>query len=223
MRTLAAAFREKPRKRIDKKSCQCQVTGVLEVDVIEEPQAAALALDPLRSRILAALAKPGSAASVAESVGLTRQKANYYLRGLEEHGLVEPFEERQWGGLTERLMVATARSYVVSPAALGPVAADPARSEDRLSASYLVALGARVVQEVGELFRRARKSDQRLATLSIDTVISFKSPADRAAFTDDLLRAVASLAARYHDEGAPGSRPHRLVVASYPAPSGTKA
>jgi DNA-binding transcriptional ArsR family regulator len=195
---------------------------VLEVDVIEEPEAAAVALDPIRGRILAALATPGSAASVAESVGLTRQKVNYYLRALEQHGLVEPFEERHWGGLTERMLVATARSYVVSPAALGPVAADPARAGDRLSASYLVALGARVVQEVGELFRRARNSEQRLATLSIDSVISFKSPADRARFTDDLTKAVASLAARYHDESSPGARPHRLLIASYPAPAGTK-
>ena len=30
-----------------------------------------------------------------------------------------------WGGLTERLLVATAASYVVSPPALGPVAVDP--------------------------------------------------------------------------------------------------
>jgi hypothetical protein len=42
------------------------------------------------------------------------------------------------GGLTERLLVATAASssYVVSPIAMGPVAADPGRTADRLSASY---------------------------------------------------------------------------------------
>jgi hypothetical protein len=142
---------------------------------------------------------------------------NYHLRGLEEHGLVEPFEQRQWGGLTERLMVATARSYVVSPAALGAVAADPARTSDRLSASYVVALGARIVREVGELWRRARKNDARLATLGIDTVVSFRSPAERAAFTTDLTNAVTALVARYHDDCAPGARPHRLVIASYPA------
>lgn len=191
---------------------------MLDLDVIEEPAAAASALDPVKGRILAALATPGSAASLASGVGLTRQKVNYHLRGLEEHGLVEPFEERQWGGLTERLMVATARSYVVSPAALGAVAADPSRTNDRLSASYVVALGARIVQEVGALWRRARKTEQRLATLSIDTVISFKSPADRARFTVDLTNAVTALTARYHDERAPGARPHRLIIAAYPAP-----
>lgn len=192
---------------------------MLELEVIDRPEAAAITLDPVRSRILAALATPGSAASLASRVGLTRQKVNYHLRVLEKHRLVEPVEERQWGGLTERMMIATAASYVVSPAALGPIGADPARSNDRLSASYLIALAARIVREVGDLWRRARENDKRLATLSLDTVISFKSPADRAAFTTELTHAVTSLTARYHDEGAPGARPHRLVIASYPAPN----
>jgi hypothetical protein len=60
---------------------------------------------------------------------------NYHLRQLEAHGLVRVASKRQWGGLTERLLVATAASYVVSPAAMGPVAADPDRENDRLSAS----------------------------------------------------------------------------------------
>lgn len=191
---------------------------MLELDVIEAPAAAALALDPIKTRLLAALSRPASAAALAGQVGLTRQKVNYHLRALEDHKLVEPFEQRQWGGLTERLMVATALSYVVSPAALGPIGADPARNNDRLSASYLIALAARIVREVGDLWRTARQKDKRLATLSIDTVIRFRSPTDRAAFTADLANVVAALAARYHDN-APGGRPHRLVVASYPAPS----
>jgi DNA-binding transcriptional ArsR family regulator len=197
-------------------------SGMLDLEVIEDPASAAMALDPIKRRILAELATPGSAASLAARVGLTRQKVNYHLRALEEHKLVEPAEERRWGGLTERLMVATATSYVVSPAALGPIAADPARSSDRLSASYLIAVAARVVREVGDLWRRARENDKRLATLSIDTVIRFKSPADRTAFTNDLGNAVAMLAARYHDETAPRGRPHRLVVAAYPAPDDSK-
>jgi DNA-binding transcriptional ArsR family regulator len=191
---------------------------VLELEVIHRPDVAALVLDPVKSRILAALSSPGSAASLASLVGLTRQKVNYHLRALEEHHLVEPVEERRWGGLTERRVVATAASYVVSPAALGPIAADPVRSSDHLSASYLIALAARIVREVGELWHRARKSDQRLATLSLDTVIHFKSPADRAAFTSELTNTIAALAARYHDKKDSGARPHRLIVAAYPAP-----
>jgi DNA-binding transcriptional ArsR family regulator len=196
---------------------------VFELEVIDRPTAARLALDPVKSRILAALVTPGSAASLAAGVGLTRQKVNYHLRVLEQHKLVEPVEERLWGGLKERLVVATARSYVVSPAALGPLAVDPARNADRLSASYLIALGARIVREVGDLWRRARKSGKRLATLSLDLTVSFKSPADRAAFTQDLTSAIAALVARYHDDRSRGARAHRLVVASYPAPEKTEA
>jgi hypothetical protein len=195
---------------------------MLDVAVIDAPASAIAALDPIKGRLLAELSAPASAATLAARVGLARQKVNYHLRALEDRKLVEPVEERHWGGLTERLMVATAASYVVSPAALGPIGADPARNSDRLSASYLIALAARIVGEVGALWHRARTSDKRLATLSIDTVIRFRSPADRAAFTNDLARAIASLAARYHDERAPRGRPHRLVVACYPAPDDSR-
>lgn len=192
-----------------------------DVAVIDDPGAAMAALDPIKIQLLAELSEPASAASLAARVGLPRQKINYHLRALEDHQLVEPAEQRRWGGLTERLMIASAASYVVSPAALGPIGADPARSSDRLSASYLISLAARIVREVSDAWRAARTSDKRLATLSIDTVIRFKSPADRAAFTNDLANAVTAIAGRYHDASAHGGRAHRLVVASYPAPDTT--
>ncbi len=55
----------------------------------------------------------------------------HHLNALEEHGLVRLAQERKWGGLTERLLVATAASYIISPSALGPVAVDPNREVDR--------------------------------------------------------------------------------------------
>ena len=188
---------------------------MLDVEVIEDASAAVVALDPIRGRLLAELAAPASAATLAERLGLPRQKVNYHLRTLEAHGLVTVAEERRWGGLTERLLVATAASYVVSPQALGHAATDPERTSDRLSARYLIALAARVVKEVGDLARRADASGKRLATLSIDTEIRFRSAQDRAAFADELTRVVTELAARHHD--AKG-RPHRLVVAAHPVP-----
>ncbi len=192
---------------------------MLDVQVIDDPAAAAVALEPLRSRLLAELATPASAAALASRLGLARQKVTYHLNALEAHGLVRLAEERQWGGLTERLLVASAGSYVVSPAALGAAGADPRRQADRLSASYLVALGARLVREVGDLLGHAGRTGKRLATLAVDTEISFRSAADRAAFTQELGDAIAALAAKYHDEAAPGSRAHRLVVVSHPAPA----
>jgi len=191
---------------------------VLELQVIEDPAAATVALEPVRSRLLAELLEPASAATLASRIGIARQKVNYHLTALENHQLVREAGRRKWGGLTERLMVASAASYVVGPQAMGPVAADPAKSADRLSASYLIALAARVVREVSDLIRRAMEADKHLATLSIDTEIRFRSPAERAAFTRDLAQAVAGLAAKYHDDQAPGGRSHRLVVVSHPLP-----
>src|SRR5437899_433775 len=189
---------------------------MLDIQVIDDPAAATVALEPMRSRLLSELAAPASAATLAARVGVARQKVNYHLRALEAHGLVRLAQRRKWGGLTERLLVATAASYVVSPSALGPVAMDPDREVDRLSASYLIALGARIVREVGDLVRRAKKAGQRLATLAVDTEVRFRSPADRAAFTAELAAAITNLVAKYHDASAPGGRAHRLVIVAHP-------
>jgi len=191
---------------------------MLDIQVIDDPAAATVALEPMRSRLLSELAAPASAATLATRVGLARQKVNYHLRALEAHGLVRLAEERKWGGLTERLLVATGSSYVVSPSALGPVAVDPDREVDRLSASYLIALGARMVREVGSLVRRAKETGKRLATLSVDTEVRFRSPADRAAFTGELTEAIATLVSKYHDASSPGGRAHRLMLVAYPLP-----
>src|SRR6266550_1273493 len=191
---------------------------MLDIQVIDDPGAATVALNPIRSRLLSELAAPASAATLAMRVGLARQKVNYHLRALEAHGLVRLAEERKWGGLTERLLVATAASYVVSPSALGPVAVDPNRDVDRLSASYLIALGARVVREVGDLVRRANESGKRLATLAVDTEIRFRSATDRAAFSNELTEAIAKLVSKYHDDSAPGGRAHRVGVVAHPLP-----
>lgn len=192
---------------------------MLDVEVIADPEAATVALHPLRSRLLSELSEPASAAELAGRCGIARQKVNYHLKALEEHHLVKPAGERKWGGLTERRMVATAASYVVSPQALGPVAADTLRIADRLSAGYLIALGARIVREVGDLWRRTREVDKRLTTQAIDTEIRFRSTTERAEFTRKLTEGITSLVAQYHDAEAPGGRPHRLVLVTHPLPS----
>lgn len=192
---------------------------MLDVCTIETPEAAAAALNPLRNRLLAELDQPASAAGLAARLDVPRQKVNYHLRELERLGLVTVAEERQWGGLTERLVVANASTFVISPAALGRIATDPARVHDRLSAGYLVALGARVVREVSDLVRRAGIANKRLATLSMDTTVRFRSAAERAGFTRELTAAVTQLVGKYHDPHAPGGRSHRLLVAAHPLPT----
>lgn len=188
--------------------------NVDDVRVLTDAAAVEAALDPTRAAILDALAEPGSAATVAAAVGSTRQKVNYHLKALEAHGLVEPVEERAWGGITERVLQRSARHLVASPEVLQATALDPEAVSDRLSAAYLIAVNARAVSEVGAMANEPA-AGTRVPTLTVDTVIGFASPADRAAFAADLQSAIAALVARYHhDDG----RPHRLTISSYPRP-----
>jgi hypothetical protein len=167
-----------------------------DVAVIEDSAAAEASLDPIRARLLGELAEPGSASTLAVRVGLTRQKANYHLRALE--------------------LQATAASYVISPTALSAVAPDPSREPDQRSARWLLAVAGRLVREVGELITGASVAGKPLATLGIDSEVRFASAKDRAAFAAELADAVNRLVAKYHDEAAPGGRPHRFVVALHP-------
>ncbi len=189
------------------------------VEVISDPVTALAALDPLRSRLLAELQVPASASQLAGRLGMTRQVVNYHLRKLEDQRLVTVADTRQWGGLTERRLVASASGYVVSPEALGDAAADPRASRDRLSAGYLLALAGRLIREVGGMSLRAGAQGVRLPVLAVDADVRFGSPGDRAAFADELADAVVRLAARYHDETATGGRWHRVLVGVHPIPA----
>lgn len=185
--------------------------------VISDPAVAAVALDPVRARLLRALAEPGSASTLAPTLGLSRQNVNHHLRALEAHGLVELVEERRRGNMTERVMRAVAGAFVVSPQAWTLLAPDPGRHPDRLSAQWLLALGARLVRDVGTLITGADRAGQRVATFAVDGEVRFASAADRAEFTRELGEAVADLVARHHDPDADGGRPHRIVVGLHPS------
>jgi DNA-binding transcriptional ArsR family regulator len=208
---------------LDKKNYRYYVAGMLDVAVIGDPAAAEVSLDPVRARLLAELAEPASATMLAARVGLPRQKVNYHLRALERHGLVELVEERRKGNCTERVLRATATSYVISPAALAAVQPDPGRAPDRVSAAWLLALASRLVRDVGDLIAGAAAARRRVATFAVDGQVRFASAADRAAFAEELASAVATLVARYHQPTASGGRDHRLVVALHPSvPADTK-
>lgn len=189
---------------------------MLDLEVIDEPRTAIVALDPVRAEILRRLADPGSATTLAAALGRSRQKVNYHLRALESHGLVELVEERPRRGVTERIVRATARAYLIAPD-VGAPGVEPS-GVDRMSSRYLVALAARVVREVLDLSRRAERARKPLPTLAIDTDIRFRSAAERAEFTTQLASAVRDLTARFHDESARRGRWHRLLVAAHPHP-----
>jgi DNA-binding transcriptional ArsR family regulator len=190
---------------------------MFEVGVIEDAAAAEAALDPIRARLLSLMAQPHSATSLAAIVDLPRQKVNYHLKTLEAHGLIELVEERRKGNVTERVLRATAGSFVISPSALASVEPDPARSPDRLSARWLLAIAARLVKETGQLITGSQRAGKPVATFALDGSVRFATAGDRAAFVAELSATVASLVSRYHDEAAPGGRDHRVIVAIHPS------
>jgi hypothetical protein len=56
-----------------------------------------------------------------------------------------------------------------------------------------------------------------VATFAIDVNVRFASASDRAAFAEELAATVNGLVGKYHDEQAPGSRDHRVVLALHPS------
>lgn len=98
--------------------------------VLEDPAAAASLLHPMRRRILEHLTTADSASGVARHLRLSRQKVNYHLRDLEKHGLVSLVREQQRGNCTERIVVAAAQAFALSPKLLGRLAVDRRVQED---------------------------------------------------------------------------------------------
>lgn len=188
------------------------------VAVVEGLVAASAMLKPLRLEVLGRLAEPGSATSLAKTLGLPRQRLNYHLRELEKAGLIRCVEERRRGGCVERLYRATARHYLIGPQALGGVAPPvPAAGEraarDRFSWSYLVALLGKALRELAALRRRADRAGRRLATVGAQTRVGFASPAAFARFNERLVDEISKLVAEFH---VPEGRSYELVMACYP-------
>jgi DNA-binding transcriptional ArsR family regulator len=185
------------------------------VQMVHDPRHAALLAAPVRQRILEALAEPGSATTVAETLGLSRQLVAYYVRQLETHGYVELVREQPRRGCVERIVRRKAEYLVASPDVLAP-GMDPAKLKDKFSAAYLIGLASRMAREVGEAQALAEKKGVPLPTLSSDVELRFRSPDDRQAFAEELLNCVARLAAKYHDDTHADGRTYRVVVAAHP-------
>lgn len=182
--------------------------------LLDDLDTALVALAPIRRRILAALVEPGSAASLAERLEMPRQKIGYHLKALESAGLVRPAGERRKRGFTEHLFVA-AGAYVLDPALLqAPLDPDAVEAQDRHAVDHLVATASTLVRDVARMREAAAAEGARLLTLTVEADVTFATPADFDAFSDDVARAVADLARRY---AAPGGRRYRLTAAAHPA------
>jgi DNA-binding transcriptional ArsR family regulator len=187
--------------------------------VVRDTARAAHLVDPMRVSLLQKLGEPGSASTLARELGLPRQRINYHLRELEKAGLIELVEERRRGNCVERVVKATARSYLISPEILGALGRTSGEQQDRFSASYLMAAAGRLLHDLSETSAKAEASRKRVATLTLEADIRFPSAEARAKFAEELSSALAQLVAKYHDDTTPGGRTTHLMVGAYPARS----
>ncbi|PQZ96205.1 transcriptional regulator [Arthrobacter sp. MYb227] len=188
---------------------------MLDLSVIEDPRAAAATLDPIRRNFLTELREPASASMLATRLRIPRQKITYHLNQLVELGLLQVVEQRQKGIMTERLMQATAASYIISPETMGELSPQSGSLRNEFSAVWMVALAARTMREVGKMILGARAAKKPLATFALDTEIVFSSAKDRAEFSKELTQSVSALANKYH-KPAENGRAHRLVMTLHP-------
>lgn len=172
---------------------------------------ARMLLDPLKRQVLDALRQPHSAASLARSLEMPRQKLGYHLRALEAAGLVRLVEERRRRGFTERILLASTDAFDVATDLL----AGPVFAQDRYASTYLVQAAAAVMRDVARMQTAADQAGQRLLTFTIEAELGFAHPGEIELFSKALGEAVGQLASRF----MPGEnrRLYHLIAATHPA------
>lgn len=192
------------------------------INYLGEPDVVAVALVPLRRKLLARLREPASATQLAAALGLPRQRVNYHLRALERAGLVELVEERRRRGCVERILRARPGAVVVDPTVVSHDEEPPdprvGLLEGRYAAAHLVDVAAAVVRDVARMQVKADETGKRLLTFTIEADVRFADPADVHRFTDELAEALRETVSRFD---TPGGRPYRIVAGGHPAPAAT--
>ena len=188
------------------------------VALVSDAVKARAALTPVRRDLLERLREPGSASSLAGQLAVPRQRLGYHLRVLEEAGLVKLVEERQRRGFTERVLVACADTFVLDPALVQGADVRAAGVQDRHASEHLVQIASGLVRDVARMREEADAEGKRLLTLTVEAELTFATPADFDAFTEQLSDAITTLAKRYCASPArKGGRRYRLVAAAHPA------
>lgn len=200
-------------------------SSLAEIETVTDGQrAAVLVQHPVRRRILALARTPMSATEMAARMGMPRQRVNYHVRILERARFLTRAERRLRRNMMEQRYVATARSYVIAPDLLGPLAPHANAVRDAASASALVAIASRAQADLAHVVTDAEARGKRVSTLSLTADVRFTSAEQRTAFAEALQQAVTEVIARHTapfttPDGAPADgRPFRLFVGCYPIP-----
>ena len=188
------------------------------VALVSDAANARAALTPLRRELLERLREPNSASTLAGQLAIPRQKLAYHLRVLEEAGLVRLAEERQRRGFIERVMVACADTFVLDPALVQSTTKHAVTVQDRHASEHLVTTASALVRDVARMREAADREGKRLLTLTVETELTFETPADFDAFSEQLSDVITALAKRYASSPVrKGGRRYRLVAAAHPA------
>lgn len=183
---------------------------MLQYKLLDNDDLGALA-SPFRRQILEELSDgPDSAANIARRHDMSRQRVGYHMRDLEKAGYIQVVEERQQRGLKERLYGVRPVAYVRGQ----PASAEPI--QDRFSWASLINSLAQSLWELVTLRRLADASNKRLATLGVEGRIRFKTPQERKAFTEELVKEIDRLVRKYDSAEAEKGRDFKLLVASFP-------
>lgn len=169
-----------------------------------------------RQRLLAAMNEPRSAASMAREFDVSRQRVGYHMRDLERAGCIELVEEQPARGLKERLYRARPYAFASAPRKSQTQIA----AEDRFSWRALVNLVASSLWDLISLRRKADAAGKRMATLAVDAELHFRTPAERKAFSEDLLDAVEAVVRRHEQAASEETRTFRVVLGAYPKNDG---
>lgn len=180
--------------------------------ILERGELAAVA-SPFRQQLLDALVTPDSAAGLARRYDMSRQRIGYHMRDLEAAGCIEVAGERRQRGLTEKLYRTRPLAYVHSPPST-----DRLKRQDRYSWAALVSLVARTLRDLVSLRHAADAQRKRLATLGLEAELNFETPAERRAFSEDLIEAIEGVLKQHERPRSEKSRAFRLVVGAFPQP-----
>ncbi len=107
-------------------------------------------------------------------------------------------------------------AWLTGAGALGALGTHPLTDQDAFSAWYQLGLALRAVRDIGRLEKGARESGKTLPTVALDVLVRFASAAERNAFAEELMQAIATLVEKYHDTEAPHGREFRFYAGAYP-------
>jgi len=191
-----------------------------ELEPITDQDRAAILMQPLRIEILKHAQQPASSSEIARRLDMPRQKINYHLKALEDAGFLRLFEERMKRNMVERLYVASARAYLISPTILGSLNPDFRHLKDRFSAGYLLALAGQTISDLTRVVEDATERGKRISTLSIVSDIYLENAEQRTQFNQELNNAIADVIDRYTapNDSPAQARPYRLILGLYPTP-----